>query len=272
MIKSILVPIDFSECSKNALILALRVADRSNASIELLHICNAFHLTEGKIVEHENNLKIKMNSFIKALNKKGIEFECTIQRGPVVEEILKASNREMSMMIMGTHGASGINNKIFGSNTQKVIIDAGCPVLAVPMSCLLSSIEKVLLAYDYQEMEDPEEIQTLIELVKAFNAKLRILYVNNTGKQIGHDEEQNVKHLQHNLEGIKHKFIYMKSDDVAFSIQKFARNHDYDMIALLPRKHKLLETMMNKRISKEIVNHSTLPVFVFHDNSVNPEA
>ena len=149
-IKQVIVPIDLSHISLNALDTAVALAKKQDASLQLLNIIEPdfagladdydsyrYHLSNSSDVLTALAGSIQHASKIKP---KIIQVE-----GSVAETIVKSSLLHQSdLIVMGTHGASGFRDGFIGSNTYGVLKHSICPVLTVPPLRKYSSFKKIL--------------------------------------------------------------------------------------------------------------------------------
>ena len=134
--RNILVPIDLSESSLNALDTAISLAVNKNAKIFLLHIDDEgmdFIVERNGIFnrpDHTNVISALANSIF---DKTGLHPVVMKKDGAVMPLIIKACvDNDCDLIIMGAHGASGYRNGFIGTNSYNVIKYAPCPVLTVP--------------------------------------------------------------------------------------------------------------------------------------------
>ncbi len=141
-IKSILVPIDFSVHSKNALKYALPMAEQFRAQLHLVYVVEPTiypaDLGFGQVVLPgvEDELRVKGAQELQALIDKEIggrvEATSTVRTGNPHHEILsEAEERRVDLIIVATHGHSGVEHMLFGSTAERVVRHAHCPVLTV---------------------------------------------------------------------------------------------------------------------------------------------
>ena len=140
--KNILVAIDFSAGSAAALHQALVLADRFDARLLLLHVLHdpaeapGFYSSKkaGKKVfrNMEEAASRMMDEFVAEYLKKRTKFETRIAPGLPAEQVVHlAKSEKVDVIVMGTHGRSGLKRLMIGSVTDKVIRSAPCPVLVV---------------------------------------------------------------------------------------------------------------------------------------------
>ena len=141
-IHRILVPIDFSEHSKNALKYAIPFARQFKASIDLIYIVEPaiypadFSFGQVGFPNVENELSTRGDKELAALIKKEISGKVKARKivrtgKPFYEINQYAQEERIDLIIIATHGHSGMEHILFGSTAEKVVRKAPCPVLVV---------------------------------------------------------------------------------------------------------------------------------------------
>ena len=141
-ISSILVPIDFSIHSKNALKYAVPIAEKFRASLHLVYVVEPTiypaDLGFGQVVLPgvEDELREKGGEELEALMEKEVggrvKATCSVRTGNPHQEILReAEELGVAMIVVATHGHSGVEHMLFGSTADRVVRNAKCPVLTV---------------------------------------------------------------------------------------------------------------------------------------------
>lgn len=141
--RKILAPVDFSDCSMAGVRYAARLAQRSGATLRLLHV--VFPYTEiltvdrasGDLTTLARAAKIAARGRMKELMKlrflQDVRVEVVIRTGSVVDEICRESARpDIDLVVTSTHGYSGFKRALIGSVAEHVVRHAECPVLTVP--------------------------------------------------------------------------------------------------------------------------------------------
>jgi len=138
-LEKILYPTDFSEASENAQRYAISFAKAFGARLYLLSVNQPFNMAfldplivhdldtnrEAAVRENLGRLRAEMA-------QQGIEVEAEMRRGSTSYEIVSfAKEKEIDLIIMGTHGWSGLNHVLMGSTAEVVVRKAPCPVLTV---------------------------------------------------------------------------------------------------------------------------------------------
>jgi nucleotide-binding universal stress UspA family protein len=148
-IKNILVPLDLSETSLNALQTAIAFAKKYDAKIHLLYVDEILATaidsqSEGLGAGNASlDVLFALSSSIRYANN--ISPAVIEEKGCVADAILKTSIViPCDIIVMGSHGASGLRDDYIGSNAYNVIKYATCPVLAIPPKRTFTSFKKVL--------------------------------------------------------------------------------------------------------------------------------
>ncbi|MEW6738883.1 MAG: universal stress protein [Nitrospirota bacterium] len=136
--ESILVPFDGSQFSKKALEHACELSRKDNAEITVLYVIPRYEEMVGffRTESIKQNLYQEAQKIMDEAKKiavsNGVSISTTIQEGQAAEKIIETANAlKNDLMIMGSYGWRGINKVIIGSTTERVIMNASCPVLVV---------------------------------------------------------------------------------------------------------------------------------------------
>jgi nucleotide-binding universal stress UspA family protein len=159
---NILCPIDFSEPSKYALNNAILLSEFFDANLTILgvfepyeHLSPRFKVDINEINSHRREeTKNKMDEFVKDFDLKGINHKIDIKSGAAHIEILKTIKEEgHDLLVMGTHGRSGINRFVMGSVTEKVTREVPCSFMTTRTNVIIQ------LKFD-NEIAEITEIET----------------------------------------------------------------------------------------------------------------
>lgn len=159
-INSILVPIDFSNVATNALETAIATCKRQLATLTLIHVVeNTFVLyppeaggAAGAILP--DMIKQANKSLSKLAKKIRLDHDLVVnhivQSGNPADEICRwALHKEIDLIVLGTHGASGLREFFLGSNAYRVVKNSSCPVMTIPGSNRWLDFKKILSLYEW---------------------------------------------------------------------------------------------------------------------------
>jgi len=139
---TILVPVDFSECSYRAFGYAMRLARAFASRIILLHVFdsriieNVFHIHQMDEEAVRREMASRANTSFAALRERpeaeGLEMENLQRAGIPVREIIDAAKTvDADLIVIGAHGATGLQGILYGTTAEGVVRTAHCPVLSV---------------------------------------------------------------------------------------------------------------------------------------------
>lgn len=141
MIKNILVPIDFSDYSKNALKYAVEFAKKFSAKLFLIYVVEPiiypadFSMGQVAIPSTDIDIQNRAEEELKKLSDEiqtDAQVEIIIKTGkPFVEINETAREKDIDLIIIATHGHTGVEHLLFGSTAEKVVRKAPCPVLTL---------------------------------------------------------------------------------------------------------------------------------------------
>jgi nucleotide-binding universal stress UspA family protein len=282
-INHILVPLDFSESSLNALETAIAVAKQYNTTITLLHVVDANALFEFKgfyyISEKSINSIAEVSARrLSALAKKVKEknaLNCNreVTFGPVALSIIKtAFDTDADLIIMGTHGVSGFRKFFIGSSAQKVIKIASCPVLTIPSNGKWTEFKKILFPIRpvAAAIEKYDWVRKIITNDSAF---MNLLVLAHTY------EGEEKKLLQNLVKEIKAKAIKDKikvsgtlkvGEKMSQAALKMSKYADPDVIVLTSSADCDLKQFFIGPFEQHIVNHADVPVLSIKPKLVYP--
>ena len=139
--RSVLCPVDFSECSRHALRSAVAVALRGKAALRVMYVNDPLLVAAASAALHDRHLversarelKTFINATVPAKTRGRLRITSGASIGAAADQILKEVNdRAADLIVLGTHGLTGVDRVLVGSTTLNVLQRTKVPVLAVP--------------------------------------------------------------------------------------------------------------------------------------------
>lgn len=274
--KKIIVPIDFSEYSEYALKTAAKLAKVNTSEIIVLHM---LEMSEAILnaTEAEQNSKAlffiklieqKLEKFIDKDYLKGIKVSAVIKHFKVFSEVNDvAKTHNADLVVMGSHGSSGLKEYFIGSNTERVVRYSDIPVLVVKNELRTVDFGVAVFACDFSE----ESIKSYSNASKMFNktkTKMYLVYVNLPGANFKSslEIEKKVVNFFNKAEGHLNKMEdvhYVSDYTPEKGVLTFANKIGADVIAIPTHGKKGLTHLLEGSVGEDVVNHSTLPVITF---------
>lgn len=192
-ITRILCPVDFSECSRHALEQAVALGRECRAPVIALHAFAVAPVTDRIIVgapivlepahgssELREELTTELRHFVDGVETGGAVVQLEIAEGDPIDAVVRASQaRRADLIVMGTHGRSGMDRLMLGSVAESVLRKAVCPVLTVPRRAETAAslaFARILCAVDFSQAS-LRALQYASELAPAIGAELCALHV-----------------------------------------------------------------------------------------------
>ncbi len=273
--KRILVPVDFSKEAEYAAKVAANIANKTGSEIYLVHMLelpiNTIDPAEMSSIRSEPQsiyfMKLaheKFKNFIKLPFFKGIKIIESLQFHYAFTGIINESKKnKIDLIVMGSQGASGLQEMFIGSNTEKVVRRSEVPVLVVKKDKKDFSVNDMVFASDYKK-ESKKTFQNVINFANLFDAKIHFLYVNtihnfNTTKAI----EKKMKNFIKDFKISKYTKTIYNDISIEKGILSFSRGIDADLIALNTHGRSGLSQLFNGSVGQELTNHAIRPVITF---------
>ncbi len=274
--KTILLPTDFSDNAWNATKYALSMFDNQTCHFILMH---SYYIAasatdyasagfyESILSESETSLKQLKKRIQTELNPDNATFETVCEYGAVELVVQKiVEEKGVDLIVMGTQGASGITEILFGSNTAKVINNVKCAVITVPGEVVFQPPATIVLAADYKEVEDDKVFQPLQEIAGRFDSNVMVVNVLKEGEvTVGVEEALQGWILSDQLGNVSHTFHTHNNNDPEEGINAFAHENKADMIAMVKRDHPFFERLFSRSITKKMAYHTDVPLLVMHE-------
>jgi nucleotide-binding universal stress UspA family protein len=274
--KKIIVPIDFSEHSEFAIEAAVKLAKPNNAEIIALHM---LEMSDSVLNSTDSEQAQKAIFFFRLAEKRFNEFlakpkfkEATIT--PIVKNFKVfsevndvAKEQGADLIVMGSHGTSGLSEIFVGSNTEKVVRHAEIPVLVLKNKFEINQLKDVVFASDFSS-ESVAVYLKATKLFKALNAKIHLVYVNlpsdrfRSSNEIDEIVSDFLRKAEGNLDNLKH-VNFISDYTVERGIINYANKIGADLIAVATHGRKGIAHFFEGSISEDIANHSVLPVMTF---------
>lgn len=277
-IKKILVPIDFSECGSNALRHAIFLAKTFMAKLELMHVVSPFYAySDITIIQNhdafyksiatqsEKQLK-KIASEIKKDEAVDVSIKCSI--GVVHELILEyAKKTKTDLIVMGTHGVSGVKEFFAGSNAYRVVSESKCPVITIQKRILKKGFKTIVLPVR-TEMNSRQKVGIVSMLSKHLFSKVLI-----TGYTDGSDKKEEIKVKKYmtqiqvllKKESINSQLSFIKDDNFTKAIINHSKKNKADLIAVMTNHDFSLDQLLSGPYAQQLVNHSKIPILSVPD-------
>lgn len=271
--KKIIVPVDFSLYSENALRTAALIAKEHQSELIVVHM---LELSNALFSQSESYSQEQFIFYLKLAEKKFKDFldksyldeisvTTVVKHYKIFTELKTIANEyEADLIVMGSHGVSGLKELFVGSNTEKVVRSSDVPVLVVKGLPILEDFKNAVFACDFSQ-EDIIPYQKAKALLKVLNCNLELLYINTPNDSFKSTQEQ--KELFSGfLEGAEGdtdllpKINSVSDYSVEKGILEFTKTNKTDLIIMATHGKRGLAHFVDGSISEDVANHAVLPV------------
>jgi nucleotide-binding universal stress UspA family protein len=274
-LRRILVPVDFSAISISALEFAGFIARQCNAKITLLHVLESYiHNTE---LQHAIDIDDAIRKAIeekmeelKSSNKQlqGVTIEAMIGEGKIhstIDNMAKKSKADL--IVMGTHGASGITNigKFFlGSNAYRTTQHSPVPVITMRSKPRVFNFKDILLPVDNTK-DSMKKVDLAIQWASTFGSTVHILAVTAFFEELVtefRDIRKKVLAIEKRLEkaGINYTSKIHRHQQPSISVMDYARKLNVDLIFIITGQESQVNELLLGSTARTIVSESKIPV------------
>lgn len=266
--KKILFPTDFSEAAKNAFEYALELAARVDGVIDLISV---YHLPvseagsvppqyiERMLIEKKQEVEWQMRDFLKPYEQKHIGTVRADYGLFIYQEIADAAEQEgYDIIVMGTKGEHNNMEKLLGSVTTSTMMQAPCPVLAVPADAGFKEIQRIAYATDFQP-SDEHAVGRLKDFAGLLDASIHFVHVDTTGKNKKAEDFPVLENYPLPFTD----FSVVSSSSVIEGLEDYIQLKDIQLLALFIPRRRLWERLFHSSLTKRMTFQTQIPVLVF---------
>ncbi len=273
--KKILVPVDFSVPSMEAVKFAINVALKSKGEVRLVHIVELPVMYDSTLMPalsfeeaFYNDMKKKAEKGFDKIRAKwadtGLKISSSVEFGNFSTKLLAVADAwSAEVIIMGTHGTSGLRDIFIGSNTEKIVRQASMPVIAIRKSIKLEDIKDIV--YAISSTEENEDLMEQVKRIQDFlKAQLHLVFINTPA--IFRKDAQTLPELKAFAKRfmLKNFTINIYNDlSEEEGLKNFAESKKAGLIAMSTHGRKGLAHLLSGSLAEDVVNHIACPVWTY---------
>ena len=288
--KKILVPVDFSDCSNKALEYAILFGEKYGAALTLFHVVALFQEDVGEtermqeleeiVKRQEEKIRKQMSGSKEKVTARGVSVNTVIQRGinPADTILEFLDEQDFDLVIMGTHGRTGLKHVLQGSVAEKVVRLSPVPVLTIHREVQKYDFNDIVVPIDFSA-HSLKAVEYATDLAQTFNSRLYFLHVIEQEIhpsfyaagvtsifEIDHDlKERVVQNMQEFVEDFLDESMtteYVVREGKAHrEIVEFAKEKGMDLIVIATHGLSGLEYLLLGSTTEKVVRWATCPVF-----------
>jgi nucleotide-binding universal stress UspA family protein len=272
---NIIAAIDFSDCSINALEHALSIASRGTLDVHMIWVNNPsvtkttiYSDTSAELIDEIRKQFGKLvDKYKPLLPDSSIDF--VIREGKVYREVIdEAKEMESLCIVMGTHGVSGFEQFWIGSNANKLISVAPCPVITIRAGIDIKLDMRVILMPVDSTLDTRQKVPFTAYIARLFDAEVYVLAIyaskyKSIQKRVDVYTDQVCHYLED--EGIKFHRDTLSCDNLTTGTIDYAKRVRANLISIMTEQETSPFNLLVGPYAQQMVNNSPYPVL-----SINP--
>jgi len=254
--KHILLPTDFSENSMNAMNYAMELFKGEDCHFYLLNVQKSSGYitddllaadTNGSIYnavinDNKKQLNTLLETYKVKYRERNYQWHSLFDYDGFVEAVNQVvSSKKIDLIIMGTNGATGTKETLFGSNTLQVVRGVNCPVLMIPEGYTFTTLSSILFSTTNCKDLKQDTVHILKYLSKLHQAELHILNIHKDRNETEHGYDF---YLFEVLENIEYKGYTMKGIPLSFAVESFEQLIPVEMHVMFAPKESFLDRFL----------------------------
>ena len=269
----IVVAIDFSDCSINAFLHALSIAQHCESDLVLVWV----EKTSAENSKYASKYGVTISEIKQAFDEMIAKYQpellqgkitYAIRKGKIYKEVTaEAKDAKAMLTVVGTHGASGFEEFWIGSNANKIIAASGCPVITIRAGINIKRpLTRIIFPIDSAE-ETRQKASFTAYLARKHDAEIFILKLYTSKlKAIRQNVDlyasQVVRYFMD--EQVKNQVESVETDNISRATIDYATAVDANLIAIMTEQETKMANIMLGPYAHQIVNHSPFPVLSIH--------
>ncbi len=283
-IKKILVAYDFSEASQAALEHAVVMARKCSAEIHLLHVLESFSITSAisqafskSQDEFESKIEAKALEKLKEIAEKAARDSWRpvhpyLEKGKIYKTVVAVAKRiAADIVLLGAHGVGGVQEFLIGSNTNKIVMNAECPVMAIHANTLHKDFKNLLLPIDNSTVSR-QKVRYATEIARLYRSTVHVVGVASmTEPDMLKKFELKVHKVGEYLDEhqIIHTMKLVHGDQLSQIALDHSRQVNANLIVIMTEQEG--SSLFLGNASQHIINHSDIPVMTIRPDKENPD-
>ncbi len=270
----ILIPVDFSETSLLAIKHGAFTAQLTKGEVFLLHVINIHYVAQNLFIpvvnfpetnDLENKAQEKLGQLAEEIkNEFGVRVGIIIKSGsPSTEIVNVAKEIKASLIVMGTHGYSPMEELVIGSTALKVLTKSDCPTMAMSVEARHKGYHKIILPID-TSAHTRQKVNYTLEMAKKFSAAVYVVALLNDGEE---HEKPAIELILHQIEILaKEKNLTFHSEVLsdlknrADATVKYTEKIGADLVVIMTDQDAELSGFFLGPYAQQVIHLSKVPV------------
>ncbi|MDP2176414.1 MAG: universal stress protein [Bacteroidota bacterium] len=267
----ILIPIDFSIHSDLAIEFGANLCMELDSELHIIHVVKIFNsaqvglLNSNKLIDVLNEDAEKEITDAKAIITSKYHLNniktVILNNQNIADSIENYVNKnEIDLVIMGTHGSSGIESIVMGHVTKSLINISSVPLIAIPPSYTFNKIKTIIYASDLKDIE--YEIQPILPLAQLLKAEIHVLHIIPHNHLIETNNNHIIKDLKNKKELVKCQFHIVQHDNIMEGVKAFINQNPTDLLVMYTHALTLYEKLFFEGLTRQALSEKRVPILI----------
>lgn len=261
--KKILVPVDFTSVSENAINHAENLARHIEGEIHLLHVVGKKSLLE--------EAETRMNAYTEMVDKQydQVKISCSVRQGNIFEDIGEVAVQiDASLIVMGTHGLRGMQFLV-GSNALRIVSSSETPIIIVQERGIRAEgYDDIIVPLDL-EKETKQKLTIVAKMAKYFNSRVHLISPFEKDEYLKNSLDRNLQYAADMMAqaGIEHTVKVLDKDagDFDDELISYAVVKEADLITIMNLRESSLAGLLGGGYTQKIItNEAQIPALLIN--------
>lgn len=280
--KKILVPIDFSSCSENALAYAIRLADKIKATVYLLNVTTVDiegtgnpYVVEMDVEEKKEAARQSLNNSLLVVKKNVSQF---LERFPEIETIIEIGSAslmiseivkrdQLDFIVMGTQGENSIADRLLGSTASTAVKHAPCPLIIIPEGASFQSA--IIMGYASNLFNaDPFGIWTATKLIRPIQPiAIHCIHFSEKQKYMNDKLDEFKAFFADNAPDSSIYFYSVRTEDKVEDLNDFIIRHNINLMVMYRPLRSFWRALFGESFTQKMSKHINVPLLVLKEEN-----
>lgn len=274
MAKNILIPVDFSDVSNNAMEYVKHLARVVECNVllfqssKLVVVANeVMDTVYTGLFDNSEEVTQKLDQLVDSFTKEGVPADKKIMMGLLADDIRQVvAENNIDLIVSGTSGARGLDGLFFGTNSVTIFEHVTCPVLVIPSNCNFRLIKKILYATDFQK-GDTQALKQICQFAHNFGSEVIVSHINTDSFSFKEENEKldlvaDVAFNEITYNNISYNLTH--SETVYEGLEKNITSMYIDVICMAKSEKSFFQKLISKSNTREMAFHTRIPLMVIH--------
>lgn len=271
MFQQVIVPVDFSSVSVNAVHYAARMLAAHGGKLRLMHAVNTAipdpyvpaYYTMDAAKEQSASSSAELETLARSIRADyGIQVEAEVIIGDLSGSLSdQIQKHRAELVVMGTHGAENWLDRMAGTNTEAMVNHLDCPLLVIPDGVVWKPWKNIACATDYSGAEE-SIAESLMAYTMTEQPQMLFIHVSRPGEKVSaFNKELLQQYINRNL---NLELLECGGDSITATVLETANTRKSDLLVVQAMHRDWPDRFLHRSVVKQLAAHPTLPLLIIH--------